>query len=71
MLSRIMAALRRREPLAIQARAYATVCTNSLAAPGTGGIGYEFFEVAMDFPPPPAPGLPAFIAGPSRSALAD
>lgn len=71
MLSRIMAALRRREPLAAQARAYVTVCTNCLAAPGTGGIGYEFFEVAMDFPPPLAPGLPAFIAGPHRSGRPD
>lgn len=71
MLSRIMAALRRREPPAPQVRAYVTVCTNSLAAPGTGGIGYEFFEVVMDFPPPLAPGLPAFIAGPRRSTLSD
>jgi hypothetical protein len=71
MLSRIMAAFRRREPLATQARPYVTVCTNSLAAPGTGGIGYEFFEVVLDFPPPLAAGLPAFIAGPCRSVLPD
>lgn len=67
MLSRIMATLRRREPPMAQARAYVTVCTNCLAAPGTGGIGYEFFEVTMDFPPPLAPGLPVFIAGPRPS----
>lgn len=71
MLSRIMAALRRHEPLATQAQVFVTVCTNSLAAPGAGGIGYDYFEVVMDFPPPPAPGLPAFVAGPRRSVQPD